>query len=375
MAGEDYASIGRKVPPPEPPLPGPAMRNYPQRGLLMNEMPIRGYNCVSTSTRDLWECLFDEGYRADVVINTEDGGIVYGHASILGVASPVLKSMLKQTKRHGHRRSISIRGVPHAAVQIFIRFLYSSCYDPEAMKKYVIHLLVLSHVYVIPHLKRFCEWKLEQGMLTIDNVVDTFQLALLCDAPRLSIICHRFILKNFKAVSATEGWEIMKQSHPVLEKAVLMSVVEEESRQKEKIRKLNERKVYLQLYEAMEALVHIYRDGCRTIGPHDKVLKEDQGPCHYASCKALELLVRHFAGCKMRTPGGCIRCKRMWQLLELHSHLCADSDRCRVPLCRNFKQRRSTKQKKEDIKWRILVRKILTTKTISGAPCFSMESS
>lgn len=107
-------------------------------------------------------------------------------------------------------------------------------------------------------------------------------------------------------------------------------------RRKERARKLNEKKIYLQLYEAMEALVHICRDGCRTIGPHDKVLKVDQGPCNYESCKSLELLVRHFAGCKMRVPGGCIHCKRMWQLLELHSHLCADSDVCRVPLCRSI---------------------------------------
>ena len=31
--------------------------------------------------------------------------------------------------------------------------------------------------------------------------------------------------------------------------------------------------MYLQLYEAMEALLHICRDGCRTIGPSDKMLK------------------------------------------------------------------------------------------------------
>jgi hypothetical protein len=29
---------------------------------------------------------------------------------------------------------------------------------------------------------------------------------------------------------------------------------------------MEENKMYLQLYEAMEALVHICRDGCRTIG-------------------------------------------------------------------------------------------------------------
>lgn len=97
---------------------------------------------------------------------------------------------------------------------------------------------------------------------------------------------------------------------------------------------MNEKKVYLELYEAMEALVHIYRDGCRTIGPHDKDFKENQAPCIFAACKSLELLVRHFAGCKLRVPGGCNHCKRMWQLLELHSRICANPDKCKVPLCR-----------------------------------------
>ncbi|KAG2668032.1 hypothetical protein I3760_15G141600 [Carya illinoinensis] len=33
----------------------------------------------------------------------------------------------------------------------------------------------------------------------------------------------------------------------------------------------------------------------------------------------------------LRVPGCCIRCKRMWQLLELHSRLCTSYDVCRVP--------------------------------------------
>lgn len=92
----------------------------------------------------------------------------------------------------------------------------------------------------------------------------------------------------------------------------------------------------MQLYEAMEAIVHIFRDGCRTIGPHDKAPRDDQGPCAYPACKSLEALARHFAGCKMRSSGGCIHCKRMWQILELHSRLCPTPDGCSVPLCRSF---------------------------------------
>ncbi|KAA8531576.1 hypothetical protein F0562_006285 [Nyssa sinensis] len=331
--------------------------------------------------RELFHChlhyLFppQSGYRADVSINTANGDIIYAHASILGVASPVLKGMLKQSRRHDRRRSISIGGVPYEAVRVFIRFLYSSCYEEKEMVEHALHLLVLSHAFMVPQLKQACERRLEVGLLTLENLVDIFQLALLCDAPRLSLVCHRLILKNFKDVCATEGWKVMKKSHPVLEKELLESLIEAENRQKERMRKMEERKMYVQLYEAMEALVHICRDGCRTICPHDKVFKEDPAPCKYEACKALEMLLRHFAGCKMKVPGGCIHCKRMWQLLELHSRLCVDSDACRVPLCRNFKQRIRKQNKKDDIKWRILVRNILRTKCITGVPFFSSASS
>lgn len=92
------------------------------------------------------------------------------------------------------------------------------------MNEFVLPLLVLSHAYVVPQVKRLCECWLEQKMITTENVVDIFQLALLCDAPRLSLICHRFILSNLKVVSATDGWQYMKESHPMLEKQIHESI-------------------------------------------------------------------------------------------------------------------------------------------------------
>lgn len=97
------------------------------------------------------------------------------------------------------------------------------------MEEFVLPLLVLSHAYVVPELKQVCVQQLEQGLLTIENVIDIFQLALLCDAPRLSFICHRMILRNIKAVSATEGWQAMKQSHPILERVLLQSKIDEDN--------------------------------------------------------------------------------------------------------------------------------------------------
>ncbi|KAG5061251.1 hypothetical protein JHK87_002280 [Glycine soja] len=318
-----------------PPMPRFAATSCPCKCLVSkNSTPPRGRNNnVSPAAIEFWERLFYQGYKADVCINTDNGGVVYAHSNILAMSTPVFRGMLKQANCHRRWRTISITGVPHDAVQVFIRFLYTSSYEKEEMDEFVLPLLVLSHVYVVPHLKRECEQKLELSLLTIDNVVDVFQLALLCDAPRLSLICHRKVLKNFKVVSETEGWKTMKLSHPALEKEIVESMVDEDIIKKEKIRKNKEREIYLQLYEAMEALVHICRDGCRTIGPHDKDFKANQ-PCKYTACNGLELLVRHFAGCKLRVRGGCVHCNRMWQLLELHSRLCVDPDYCRVPLCR-----------------------------------------
>lgn len=96
------------------------------------------------------------------------------------------------------------------------------------MKAFVLPLLVMSHTYVVPQLKRVCEQQLEHGLLTIENVVDVFQLSLLCDAPRLTLITHRMIVMNCKAVRETEGWKAMKKSNPALGKELLESMMDEE---------------------------------------------------------------------------------------------------------------------------------------------------
>ncbi|CAN1192077.1 BTB/POZ and TAZ domain-containing protein 4 [Linum perenne] len=327
---------------------------------------------VSRSIRDTWDRMFDEGYRSDVqIITSSTSHPIFAHSTVLSMASPVLRGMLNQAPARRGRRSISVKGVPHDAVRAFIRFLYSSCYENEEMEEYVLHLMVLSHVFMVPQLKQICINRVEMGFLTVDNVVDILQLALLCDAPRLSLVCHRKILNNFREIIRTQGWRVMKESHPVLEKELLESMIEVDSREKERVRRGNERKMYMQLYEAMEALVHICRDGCKTIGPHDKELERNEEPCRYGgACRGLEQLVRHFAGCKQRVVGGCIHCKRMGQLLELHSRICFDSNICGVPLCRNLKERMRKQSKKDETKWRILVKNIIRAKAIRESSFF-----
>ncbi|WCJ21873.1 BTB and TAZ domain protein 3 [Euphorbia peplus] len=317
---------------------------------------------VPKEIRDTWDRLFREGCGADVYVFTDRKSYIPAHFNILSIASPVFRTLLEQSKVKKGIRFIKILGVPHEAVHVFIRFLYSSCFEEEEMKKFVLHLLVLSHSYSIPSLKRICVHFLEQSWLAKENVVDVLQLARTCDSPRLSFICVRMIVKDFKSISSTEGWKIMRRSNPGLEQELLEFVVEADTRQEERVRRIEEKKVYVQLYEAMEALLHICRDGCRTIGPRDKVLKGGQIMCKFPACKGLENLVRHFSNCKTRVPGGCVHCKRMWQLLELHSRMCNEPEACKVPLCRHFKEKMQQQTKKDESRWKLLVGKVIAAK-------------
>ncbi|KAK5841289.1 BTB/POZ and TAZ domain-containing 3 -like protein [Gossypium arboreum] len=320
-------------------------------------------------TKDMWDKLFKDGNGADLCIFTEDKSCIFAHSSVLSIASPVLGYRIGQSKiKHG-MKYIQIPGLPHDAVRVFIRFLYSSCYEGEELKKYALHLLLLSHCCSVPQLKRVCICYLEQDFLTTENVIDTLLLARKCDAPRLVLICVRMVVKNFKSVSSTEGWKLMKRIYPDIEQELVESVVEADSKKQERQRKIEEKKVYTQLYEAMEALLHICKDGCRTIGPRDKMLKGNQIACNFPACKGLEALVRHFSGCKTRVPGGCSHCKRMWQLLELHSRMCNEPDSCKVPLCRHFKEKIQQQCKKDETKWKLLVNKVIAAK--NGSYLFS----
>lgn len=111
-----------------------------------------------------------------------------------------------------------------------------------------------------------------------------------------------------------------------------------EQRKKKSRRQREEQRLYIELSEAMECLEHICTEGCTEVGPYDiEPPKEKKMPCtKFATCHGLQLLIKHFATCTKRMNGGCLRCKRMWQIFRLHSSICQHPDSCKVPLCRYY---------------------------------------
>ncbi|CAO2196635.1 unnamed protein product [Urochloa humidicola] len=280
-----YAQFHCSNAPDPPPLPG---TSYGAR--RSSSRKVKASSRVHEEVLDSWDKLFLEGYQTDLRVSTDDGTEILSHSCVLGVKSPVLRAIVEDaTLKHGFR-CIRISGAPSEAVHVFVRFLYSSRFEQEQMKKHVLHLLALSHVFSVPSLKTVCIDQLERNFLSPDNVVDMLQLAELCDAPRLSLVCTRMIIGDFKTISLTDGWKLMRRVNPSLEQELLESLVEADTKKQERAKRMEEKKVYLQLYEAMEALIHICRDGCRTIGPRDQALKGSRaGACKFPACKGIEL--------------------------------------------------------------------------------------
>lgn len=284
------------------------------------------------------------------------------------MASPVLEKILENPKRDPKtgEKVIPILGVPSESVSAFIRFLYTSSCTDEEMERYGIHLLALSHVFLVPKLKQRCTKGLAVG-LTIENVIDVLQLARLCDAPDLYVKCMKLVSAKFNAVEKTEAWKFLHKHDPWLELEILQFIEEIEARKKRTKRQKEDQSLYLQLSEAMDCLVHICTEGCTSVGPYNMEPFNKKEPCSkFSTCQGLQLLIKHFATCKKRVSHGCSKCKRMWQLLKLHASLCDQPDHCRVPLCRQFKLRMQEEKKGDDGKWRLLVKKVLLAKTISS---------
>lgn len=311
-----------------------------------------------------WDKVLKEGIGADATVQTEDNYYLLAHSSVLSAASPVLANLLKQSKEQNGRAFIKFSEVPYEPVYMFLRFLYSSCYDEDDMKKCVIPLMILSHIYSVPSLKRVCvDVLLEHGYINRDNVLDVLLLARSCDAARITFLCISTVIKDFESISPTESWKEVKSADPLIERE-LEAVVEAQTERRGRRVKLEEKKTYLELYEAVEALAHIYREGCVTIGPRDKPLvKGSQTVCQFRLCRGVECALRHFLGCKSRAS--CLGCKRVRQLFQLHACVCGDSDSCGVPLCRNLMEKVKISEKDES-KWRLLAEKVTTAKKSLG---------
>ncbi|XP_059455856.1 histone acetyltransferase HAC1-like [Corylus avellana] len=80
--------------------------------------------------------------------------------------------------------------------------------------------------------------------------------------------------------------------------------------------------------------------------------------CQYPNCRKVKGLFRHGIQCKMRASGGCVLCKKMWYLLQLHARACKESE-CHVPRCRDLKEHLRRLQQQSDSRRRAAVMEMM----------------
>ncbi|KAM4112413.1 hypothetical protein ACJW30_05G138200 [Castanea mollissima] len=69
--------------------------------------------------------------------------------------------------------------------------------------------------------------------------------------------------------------------------------------------------------------------------------------CQYTNCSKVKRLFNHGIHCKISTTGGCVLCKKMWYLLQLHARGCKESV-CHVPRCRDLKEHIRMRKQESD---------------------------
>ncbi|XP_020576891.1 BTB/POZ and TAZ domain-containing protein 1-like [Phalaenopsis equestris] len=318
--------------------------------------------------------LSGEGNNANIL--TSAGRRIPACSDILASMSPVLERKLNSGKNDGKsEKLIRILGVPDDAVHAFLRLLHAGS-DKEGegiMRRHGMHLLVLSHVYQVKWLKRACE-KWLAAWLTAEAVVDVLKLARLCDADWLAIRCFKLIEKDFDTVQNSDAWHFVQDNDPWLELQVLQFLHDSDIREKEIRKNKDEHKIYRQLSETMICLEHIFKEGCTDIKP-------DQSRNSYcpssAACQPLQHLLLHFSKCDgERTT--CSRCRRIWQLLKLHStmYIAHDFTNCRIPLHSEFEYRmQKLEGKLNERKWMTLGKKVASVMAFSSFAKRNMQES
>ncbi|KAE8684013.1 BTB and TAZ domain protein 2 isoform 2 [Hibiscus syriacus] len=301
--------------------------------------------------------------ETDVRILTSGGLRIPAHSTILVMVSPVPENIIQSPVKHrSSERVIPILGVPCDAVSAFIEYLYNSSCTEEQMEKYGIHLLVLSHVYLVPQLKQRCIRGVSERLM-VENVVHVLQLTRLCDVPDLHLKCLKQVATRFKTVEQTEGWKFMQDHDPWLELEILKFINEAELVKEN----LNETfgsssflilllimvKIVLAEEKENEAaqerteLVFTTKRRNRVFGAHLQRRVHDGGAVQRRALRETEAV------------------RQLRDLLRLHSSVCDHPYSCRVPLCRQFKLKVQQKLG-DDAKWKLLVNKVVSAKAMSS---------
>ncbi len=159
------------------------------------------------------QLLFDNGSNTDVCFLVNDQEI-RAHKLILSSRSPVFAAMFDHDMKEKRSGIVDIVGISPDTFRTVLRFMYTDQVElkkEEDAKK----LIAAADKYKLDLLRMECEKFLIRG-LTWSNCLELLILSDLHKCTHLRETAMKFIRKHTTQLMKTEGWKILKGSHPRL---------------------------------------------------------------------------------------------------------------------------------------------------------------
>lgn len=147
-----------------------------------------------------------------------DNEILKVHKIILASRNEAFKGMLESQLVESKENQLEITDCDPAGFKIFLAYLYTTQLRPEDIS---LELLKIAEKYKDLELKKLCFDKLG-GEISMENFVETTQLATQSNFQELLTGCKKFFIENYMSLIGTPQLEAILQN-----KAFLSEIFEE----------------------------------------------------------------------------------------------------------------------------------------------------
>ncbi|MEW5297840.1 MAG: hypothetical protein WDW36_001021 [Sanguina aurantia] len=135
---------------------------------------------------------------ADVTFIVENRKF-HAHRIALLASSDAFRAMFSGGYKEKEANSIEIPNIPWVVFEAMMSFVYTG--NADVGPAIAIQLLQASDQYLLEGLKRLCEMSIAQS-LSVENVMQTFELSEAYSAPQLGKRCVLFVLEHYDAILA-----------------------------------------------------------------------------------------------------------------------------------------------------------------------------
>lgn len=164
---------------------------------------------TSTLANDIGLGLDDPAF-SDITLHVQDR-VILTHRFILSARSRFFRAMFASGMIESTQRDVHIREGQYDAFYGLVLYLYTDCFYRGAptpkTAQLALDILPLAELYDLPRLIQLCETTIiESNTISLDTVLDLYELCNRLNAKILKSRCRWFIIKHLELLCKSESW-------------------------------------------------------------------------------------------------------------------------------------------------------------------------